>query len=115
MKIVIVGAGEIGTHLAISLAQKRHSIVVIESDESIAEELEGKVDARVIIGDGASPSILLDADVPGCDVFYALTSDNYVNLVASTVAKRFEAKRTICRLHQTLESQNFIFDFKENL
>ena len=47
-------------------------------------------------------------------MFFALTSDNYTNLVACTVAKKFEAKRTICRLHQALEAQNYLFDFKEN-
>lgn len=114
MKIVIVGAGEIGTHLASKLVAKNHSIVMIDSDESIAEELDQKIDGRIIVGDGASPEILLEADVPGCDVFYALTSDNNINLVASTIAKKFQAKRTICRLHQALETQDLIFDFKEN-
>ncbi|MDF1811475.1 MAG: Trk system potassium transporter TrkA [Verrucomicrobiales bacterium] len=114
MKIVIVGAGEIGTHLATKLALSNHSIVVIDADEGIAEELSSKLDVRVIAGDGAAPTVQLEADVPGCDVFYAMTSDNYTNIVAATVAKKFEAKRTICRLHQELEAQNFIFDFKEN-
>ncbi|MDF1753163.1 MAG: Trk system potassium transporter TrkA [Verrucomicrobiales bacterium] len=114
MKIVIVGAGEIGTHLAKKLAHSNHSIVVIDADEAIVADLESKLDVRVITGDGAAPTVQLDADVPGCDVFFALTSDNYTNLVASTVAKKFEAKRTVCRLHQALEAQNFLFDFKEN-
>ncbi len=114
MKIVIVGAGEIGTHLALSLAEKNHSIVVIDAEELTTKELEGKLDARIIVGDGTSPATQLDADVPGCDVFYALTSDNNINLVASTVAKKFEAKRTVCRLRQDLEFQNTLFNFEEN-
>lgn len=114
MKIVIVGAGEIGTHLATKLADNHHSIVVIDSDEGTASELESKLDVRVIVGDGASPSVQLDADVPGCDVFYALTSDDNINLVASTIAKNFEAKKTVCRIRQALEAQSLLFDFRSN-
>ena len=110
MKIIIVGAGEIGTHLALFLSQKNHTIVVIDSEESVASELESKIDARVLVGDGTSPNVQLEADVPGCDVFFALTSENNINLVASTVAKKFEAKRTVCRLHQSLEAQFLLYD-----
>ena len=49
MKVVIVGAGEIGTHLASKLVAKNHSIVIIDSDESIAEELDKKIDGRVTV------------------------------------------------------------------
>ena len=114
MKIVIVGAGEIGTHLAGKLAPGNHSIVVIDQDEAIINELGGKLDVRAIAGDGAAPTVQLEADVAGCDVFFALTSDNNTNLVACTVAKKFEAKRTVCRLHQALEAQNLLFGFKES-
>ncbi len=114
MRIVIVGAGEIGTHLAFKLVESDHSIVIIESDKKVAEELEARLDARVIVGDGTSPEMLLEADVPDCDVFFALTSENNVNLVATTLAKNIRAKRTVCRVHPALESQDYAFDFKKN-
>ena len=54
MKIIIVGAGEIGRHLAVSLARESHSIVVIEYDTKVAEELEQQIDGRVLTGNGAT-------------------------------------------------------------
>ena len=49
MNIVIVGAGEIGRHLAVSLSKEAHSIVVIENDAHIASELEQQIDARGLL------------------------------------------------------------------
>ena len=60
MNIIIVGAGEIGTHIALNLAAEHHSIVVIESDEEVAHNLSSKIDARVMIADGTSISTLID-------------------------------------------------------
>ena len=54
MNIIVLGAGEIGRHIAISLSRVAHSIVVIEANKAIAEELEEKVDARVINANGTS-------------------------------------------------------------
>ena len=46
MNIIIVGAGEIGRHMAIRLSRKSHAIVVIETDEKTAGELDGQIEAR---------------------------------------------------------------------
>jgi hypothetical protein len=67
MNIIIVGAGEIGRHLATSLAKEAHRISLIESDKALAEELESTLDAKVIHGNGTSVSDLADADVGGDD------------------------------------------------
>ena len=61
MNIIIVGAGEIGRHLAVSLSREAHSIVVIENDAQVAAELEQHIDGRVVTGSGASANALLEA------------------------------------------------------
>ena len=68
MKIIIVGAGEIGRHLAVSLAREAHSIVVIEHDVKVAEELEQQIDGRVLTGNGATANLLLEAGVAECEL-----------------------------------------------
>ena len=93
MNIIIVGAGEIGTHIALSLAEEKHAIVVIESDERVAGELNNRIDARVMVADGTSISVLIDAGVSDCDLFLALTSDNNINIVSSSVSKSLGAKK----------------------
>ena len=83
MKIIIVGAGEIGTHIALSLAAESHVIVVIEADPVVADLLNSRIDARVLVADGTSITTLIDAGVADCDLFLTLTSDNNINLVSA--------------------------------
>lgn len=114
MNIIIVGAGEIGTHIALSLAAENHAIVVIEADEGVAAELKNRIDARVVVADGTSISVLIDAGVSDCDLFLSLTSDNNINLVSSSVAKRLGATKTICRVHPGIQREALFLDFSEH-
>ncbi len=112
MHIIIVGAGEVGRHLAESLSREAHSIVVIEDSATIAHELEQSLDAKVIHGDGTSISTLLEADVGNCDLFLALTSDNSVNMIVSSIATKLEAGRVICRVHPEIQREEWLFDYR---
>jgi trk system potassium uptake protein TrkA len=114
MNIIIVGAGEIGTHIALSLAAENHAIVVIEADETVAGELKNRIDARVMVADGTSISVLIDAGVSDCDLFLSLTSDNNINLVSSSVAKRLGAKKSICRVHPGIQRESLFLDFGDH-
>ena len=114
MNIIIVGAGEIGTHIGLSLAAENHSIVVIEADDQVAQELSGRIDARVVVADGTSISVLIDAGVAECDLLYSLTSDNNINLVSASIAKKLGAKKTICRVHPGIQRESLFMDFGEH-
>jgi len=110
MNIIIIGAGEIGRHLAGSLSSAAHSIVVIEQDETVAADLGNQIDARVLCGNGASVDTLVDANVGECELFLALTSSNNSNLVSCSVAKALGAKKTICRVDPALQREEWLFD-----
>lgn len=112
MHIIIVGAGEVGRHLAESLSREAHSIVLIESSATAAHELEQSLDAKVIHGDGTSVSTLLEADIGNSDLFLALTSDNAINMVVASMAKKLEAGRVICRVHPELQREEWLFDYR---
>ncbi len=114
MNIIIVGAGEIGTHIALSLAAENHSIVVIDADEVVAALLNNRIDARVIVADGAAISVLIDAGTAECDLFLTLTSDNNINLVSASIAKRLGAKKTICRVHPGVQRESLFLDYGEH-
>ena len=97
MNIIVLGAGEIGRHIAISLSQVAHSIVVIESDPVIAQELEEQLDARVINANGTSVETLLESGVAECDLFVAIGTSGhvypaagFVEIAASSNAKTLE-------------------------
>lgn len=112
MNIIIVGAGEIGRHLATSLSREAHSISVIESDPRLAAELEQGIDAKIVGSDGTSVEALAEANVGECELFLALTSSNTANLVSSSMAKKMGVEQVICRVHPSLQREEWLFDFK---
>ncbi|MEM6911827.1 MAG: Trk system potassium transporter TrkA [Verrucomicrobiota bacterium] len=112
MKIIIVGAGEIGRHMAASVSREAHDTVVIDADEARATELDELLDARVLQGDGSSVSLLLEAGVAECDLFFSLTSSNNTNLVSSSIAKKLGAKKVICRVHASIQREEWLFDHR---
>lgn len=112
MKIIIVGAGEIGRHLAESLSNRAHSISVIERDEGLVNELNEILDAQVIHGEGTSVTTLARTDVAECDLFLGLTSDDSTNLVAASVAKALGAKKAIARLRPETQSEQWLFNYQ---
>lgn len=112
MNIIIVGAGEIGRHLATSLSREAHSISVIEYDPRLAAELEQTIDAKVVGSDGTSVNALVEANVAECGLFLALTSSNTANLVSCSMAKQMGVQQVVCRVHPSLQREEWLFDFK---
>ena len=88
MNIVILGAGEIGRHIAESLAKTSARVVVIERDKNLVHELDGVIDGKIIGGCGSMVDVLIKAQADECDLFMALTSDTGTNLVACSSVKR---------------------------
>lgn len=112
MNIIIVGAGEIGRHLAAVLSQEAHNISVIEKDAVLAAELEQLIDAKVIHGNGSSVEDLVEADVGECDLFLGLTSSNTANLMSASMAKSMGVAKVVSRVHPGLQREEWLFDFK---
>jgi len=112
MNIIIVGAGEIGRHLAFCLAKETHRISLIEADKALAEELEASLDAKVIHGDGTSVSDLADADVGECELFLAMSSSNTTNMMSASMAKSMGVSKVISRVHPSLQREEWLFDFR---
>jgi trk system potassium uptake protein TrkA len=112
MNIIIVGAGEIGRHLATSLAKEAHRISLIEADKALAEELESTLDAKVIHGNGTSVSDLADADVGECDLFLGMSSSNTTNMMSASMAKSMGVAKVVSRVHPSLQREEWLFDFR---
>lgn len=112
MNIIIVGAGEIGRHLAASLAHESHRISLIEQDKGLADELDANLDAKVVHGDGTSVSDLADADVGECDLFLAMSSSNTTNMMSASMAKSMGVSKVVSRVHPSLQREEWLFDFR---
>ena len=114
MKIVIVGAGEVGSHLSETLSLADHDVTVIERDQQLAQTLQEQLDVRVIAENGSSANALLNAGVKNCDFFLAMTSSDETNLVSSSLAKALGAKTTFARVHDTTFRDNSLINHQSH-
>ncbi|MEM7048647.1 MAG: Trk system potassium transporter TrkA [Acidobacteriota bacterium] len=97
-RYVVMGAGEVGFHLARTLSQEGHHVTVIERDAGHAERIEDQLDALVVVGNGSQVRVLEKAQAEDCDLFLAVSSNDEANLAASLLAKRLGAQRCVVRM-----------------
>jgi len=105
VRVIIVGAGEVGQSIANNLAAT-HDVVVIERDGDLVEELTYDIDALVIQGDGTDLSTLQEAGIEDAEMLIASTDDDEVNIVACGAAKTTGGVFTIARVkrHSLLQT-----------
>jgi trk system potassium uptake protein TrkA len=96
MRVVIIGAGEVGTSIAATLSAD-HTVVVVEQDSDRAEQLKYELDVLSIAGDGTTADALEEAGTDEADMFIACTDDDRANLVACGTAKTLGEPFTIAR------------------
>jgi trk system potassium uptake protein TrkA len=100
MYVVVIGAGEVGTSIAASLAPD-HEVVVVEVDADRAEQLKYELDVLTIAGDGTTSDIQSAAEVDRADMVIACTDNDQTNLVACGTAKTLGDGFTIARVKST--------------
>ena len=119
MKIIILGAGQVGTSVAESLVSEANDITVVDYDGERLANLQERLDLRVVTGNAASPSILDRAGAADADLLIAVTQSDQTNLCACRVAKTlFNVPTRIARLRaadyedhpQLLDDTNFAVD-----
>ncbi len=86
MKVVVIGAGEVGFHIAGHLAAAKKSVVVIDCDKDALRRVSDSIDAQTILGSGSSPLILESAGIKDAEIVLAVTDSDEANLVACLVA-----------------------------
>lgn len=82
MKIIIVGAGEVGYNIASRLASENKRVVVIDKDPNAVKRLSEDLDVQTITASGSNPKVLIDAGVKEADILLAVTDSDETNLVA---------------------------------
>ncbi|MEF8772950.1 Trk system potassium transporter TrkA [Halodesulfurarchaeum sp.] len=97
MRILIVGAGEVGSSIAANLAPT-HDVVVVERDPTVVEELTFSLDVLAVEGDGTNLDVLEDAGIDQADMVIAATDSDETNIVISGTAKTVTDTFTIARV-----------------
>jgi trk system potassium uptake protein TrkA len=100
VKVVIAGAGAVGTFLAEDLSKNGHEVLLIEKSASALPQLPDKLDIQLVIADACEVDVLQDAELDRADVVIAATGDDEDNLVISLLAKQeFAVPRVIARVN----------------
>ncbi len=87
MKIIILGAGQVGSTAAHQLAREQaNEVTVVDTRDEVLRELQDRLDIRTVSGNAAQPATLLAAGGQGADLLVALTSSDEVNMVACQIA-----------------------------
>ncbi|MGF1449407.1 MAG: Trk system potassium transporter TrkA [Opitutales bacterium] len=112
MKILVVGAGDVGSYLSQRLSLEGHEVTVIEAASQAADQTDESFNVRVIQGNGSSASTLMRADAPKADFLLALTSDDTTNLVAGSLGKKLGVSATAARIHDETFSDNSVLNYQ---
>ena len=97
-RYVVMGAGEVGRYLALSLSADGHDVTIIDSDPSKRRIVEDELDVAFVLGNGSHIPTLEAAEVERCDLFVAASSSDEANLAASLLAKSAGAPRSVVRV-----------------
>ena len=98
MKIVIAGAGEVGSHLAKLLSTEEQDITVVDEDSTRLAVLDANYNLLTVVGAPTSFTSLREAGVANCDLFIAVTPYESNNIVACSIAKNLGAQTTVARI-----------------
>jgi trk system potassium uptake protein TrkA len=98
MKVIVIGIGEVGRHVAGTLSADRHDVTVIEQDPARVESTQQDLDALVVQGSGASPRLLREVGAGETDLVCAVTQNDEANVIAALTAHQLGARQTIARV-----------------
>ena len=102
MKIVILGAGQVGSSVAENLVSEQNDITVVDLEPARLRALQDRLDLRTVTGSAAHPSVLIEAGIEDADLLIAVTQSDETNLVACKLAARmFNVPRRIARIRAT--------------
>jgi trk system potassium uptake protein TrkA len=110
MKIIILGAGQVGASLAENLVGENNDITVVDENHESLQELQDRLDLRVVQGSASNPQVLSDAGALDADMLIAVTNSDEVNMVACQMAfTLFNVPKKIARIR----SQSVVMHEKE--
>lgn len=98
MKIIIAGAGEVGTHLAKMLSKEDQDITLLDSDQSCLDMIDSNYNLMTWNGSTSSFDSLSDVGVADADLYIAVTPYETRNITSCAIAKRLGAKKTVARI-----------------
>jgi trk system potassium uptake protein TrkA len=115
MEILIVGAGEVGTHLASVLSREEHRVTVVDNDPRRARRLLESLDVQAHVGDATRADILTACGSAKADLCVAVTSEDRVNMLVSVLSRGLGAQRVVLRLKDMSQLAGYANYYKQVL
>ena len=109
MKVLIIGAGKLGTKLATSMLSSDMHVAIMDSNPIVLEKLKDHMDVLTINANGARKEILEKLNISTYDLAIAVTSDDETNILISSMVKKLGCKRSIARIRNTEYSDQLEF------
>ena len=98
VRIIVVGAGEVGTYIADRLSGQDHDVTIIEVDGDRYREIQGRLDVEILHGSGTDPEMLDQARVGKAGLLVAVTKRDEVNILCALMARKMGVTKTIVRV-----------------
>lgn len=112
MKIIVLGAGQVGRTVAENLAHENNDVTVVDTDNDVLQELQNRTDLRAVLGPASYPDVLREAGAEDADMIIAATSSDETNIVAIQIAYTlFRTPSKIARIRsQEYIREQHLFD-----
>jgi len=98
MRVIVIGAGEVGFDVARMLASEQHDVVIVDRDAERARAVREKLDVMTVVGNGTAADVLEEAGIRKADMLVAVTAIDEVNIIACMLADRLGVGTTIARV-----------------
>ncbi|MEB3773898.1 MAG: TrkA family potassium uptake protein [Desulfurococcales archaeon] len=105
MRILIIGAGIVGSTLAERLSNAGHSVTIIDKDEDRITRVGSMIDAEALVKDATSPEVYEELDIEGFDTVIAVTDKDEVNLFVAAIARLYNVENIYVRIRNPQTSR----------
>ena len=115
MKILIIGAGQVGYFLCVRLSREGHAVTLVDQAEETIERAQDRLNVLGVCGNGASAEILEQAGIKDTDIFIAVTNMDEVNILACLLAREYQVGTRVARTKSIEYTDNKAILSKEKL
>jgi len=107
MKVIIMGCGRVGAHLAVALDREGHDVTILDtSSEAFSRRLPSDFQGRALVGNGIDIDALRRAGIADADGFVAVTQGDNRNVMAAQIAQHvFNVPRVVCRIYDPIREE----------
>ena len=114
LRVLILGAGTVGTSIADMLYQLQHNVTVVDSDPEVVQQVDAELDVAAVCGSASQSSVLFQAGATTADLCLAMTGKDECNMLAASMAKAMGTGRVAARVYAKVFRDLSTFDYQKH-